>query len=120
MKRGRVPDAPLRMVIRNRLESYTVSRPTLSKDAIGQSDSSYSTHEERLWVYNPSTTTTQVDFGEQQEGDLSALGLPDADVQEDDRIDYGGHTYEVDSPPTSIGNESYDDYVTLSLTRVRE
>lgn len=119
MKRGRIPDSPMRMVIRNRLEEYDVSRRTGTKDSIGQSSDTFSVSDTlRLWIYNPRTTTTQVDFGERTEGDLNGIALPDCDIRKDDRIEYGGYTYKVSSPPDTMGNESLNEFQTFTLVRV--
>ena len=121
MKRGKIPDAPMRMVIRNRLEYYTVYRRASGKDSLGQSNDQYTeSHDERLFVYRPNNSTTQTDFGERVEGDLNGIGLPSANIGKDDRIEYNGERYEVDSSPEKRGNESMNDFITFSLSKIQD
>jgi len=121
MKRGRLPTGSMRMVIRNHLETYQIYTPETQRDGIGQANATYSEgHIEDVWLFNPSTTTTQIDFGEQSEAELMGIALPDAEISKDHRIEYGDWTYEVSSPPEVRGSRERNEFLTFELERVQD
>lgn len=85
----------LQMVVRRHLNQFTVTRPTYGDGRFGESSESETTHLADLWVYNPEEQNIGTEYGDRLEGDLQALCFPSEDIEHEDRIDYGGFTYEV-------------------------
>lgn len=91
----RKPHNMLRLVIKQHLTAYTVERVDVSPDSMGGVSETSTTHTARLWVYSPDEFQLNIDIGERFDGDIQALTLPSEDIQENDRIQYGTDSYEV-------------------------
>lgn len=94
--RGRALGA-ITKIIGSRTSATTITRPTTTTDSLDQKTETTTTHTEDLWITEPSKVQTEVSTGERLDADLMALGIDGIDVQQDDRIDHGGVTYEVDT-----------------------
>lgn len=111
-------------VMRGRLQATTISRPSETLGDLDQTETTTSTHQEDLWVFDPMKSVGETVAGERLTGDLAALGLDGIDVAKDDRITHGGVEYEVDTVTgypsdadadgTTHGNTRY---FTISLVR---
>lgn len=105
MKPGRLPVGPFRSTIRTRSRGYTIKRRTSDDDTTyGNPDSEYTAlnNTRDLYLYDESESVSVVPAGEQFDGGLNGYAFDSVDVQEDDRVDYGSGTYEIESIQTFV------------------
>lgn len=97
---GKFPTAPFTEIIESSARPFALDRAveSPSETAFG-SDSSYEADATiaDIYVFAPTERPSYVPEGERQAGALEGLCLPDADVQLDDRLEYGGGTFEVEA-----------------------
>lgn len=70
-----------------------------------------------LWVYSPEETNIDTQYGDRIGGSLQALALPGVDVEVDDRLQHGAHTYEVDDYD-HLPNDDNKQLMLIGLNRV--
>lgn len=104
----------LRMIVRKRAETFTITRPTEGSGAMGGT-SSESTHEADVFVFAPSETSADTQYGDRYTGALGGLALPTEDVEKGDRLTYQNVPYEVAEVSTS--DDVGDTLVRLSFER---
>lgn len=106
----------LRMVVRQRSDTYTVTRGDGSIGDLGEKVESDSTHNADAWIFEPNQSPIETEFGDRLAGDLRALSLPSEDWEHADEIDHGGNTYQVQDP-YHIPNESNKKLKVFDLQR---
>lgn len=119
MNVGRLPSADFGAIIRAQSDSYTITRVTgMTTDASGYVTETTSTHNEDIYLFDPSAISVQSELGERMEGDLMGRALPSADLQEDDRLNHGGVKYEIVrlDPLPSASQEAFK---SITLERVQ-
>lgn len=80
-------------------ESYTVEREQADDDGQYGTQRSYQAVGERqLYLYVDTQTVSTTAVGETTEQILRGYAKVSTDIQADDRVDYGGQTYEFDDP----------------------
>lgn len=118
---GRIPFDVLRRQVRALTSVYSLDRLVDTDDAtrFGEEES-YETDEvtTELHLFRAQSRPEFLPEGVNMEGSLQGIALPNADVQERDRLDYAGRTYEVEAvdPVTHSGETQM---YTLTLTEVR-
>jgi hypothetical protein len=88
----------IRRVIRARSEPFDVHRPSDTTGRYGEDSTEWTVVATAdLWVQPPRQVTEDTEFGERYSGDMVALGLADANIEERDRVLVGAETYEVEA-----------------------
>lgn len=107
---------PLRMVVRKRSSTYTLTRvDSTGTGNAGETTTTTSDHDEDLWLFDDRRSKVEELFGEEVQGDLGCVALDEADVQKHDRLTYDGAAYEVEDEPRSVPSEG-SQIVMVSLT----
>lgn len=104
----------LESIAQDRMETFTVERPTETTGARGGTDST-STHEVDMWVFSPMEVTTDTEYGDRLTGSLGGLAHSSADVAEGDRITYQSVPYEVTG--TVVTDEVDDVLMAINFER---
>lgn len=116
----KLPTAPLTRVIKQSSRPFSLDRlDTTSSDTEFGRDQTYISDATTadIYVYQPSERPDHVLEGEQVTGSLRGLCLPSEDVQTDDRLEYAGGTWEIESKvPIDHGTETLA--YQLSMQRV--
>lgn len=100
MRIGKVPSGPLRMLVRERTQTYTLYRPDGDTSGYGEtgtalSGAEYSETTADLDLFAPQNEPEQYPTGVQSNASLQGLCLPGTDVQEGDVLAYGSTHFEV-------------------------
>lgn len=85
----------LQSIIGRKTRPYTVKRPSKNINAVGEVEDTASTHQADLYIYQNSERSVQLPMGETTGSGPTGLALPSADLQDGDRVEYGGDTYEM-------------------------
>lgn len=117
---GKLPTAPLRQTVVRRSRPYALDRRQPRDDSKPGSGEQYEADAviTDLYVYSPTSNETVTAVGEQSRGALTGLCLPDADVKDGDRIDYGNNQYELVEPIEGLPNERDPSVLQLTFERV--
>lgn len=100
--------APYHRIVQTHGEEVSVRRRDSDTDQQYGSEVTYSSVGPRfLYIDGLSESEQPTGAGEFQSSMLIAFSLPDEDIQENDRFDHAGYTYEVDTkyPLQSDGRE---------------
>lgn len=115
MRKGKLPDGPLRQIIQMESETYTVTRHTKSISEIGDVTETDVTHKENIHVFKASRSPVQLPHGETFDESLTGLALPDADLQDGDEITYNNTDFEL--TVTEVPDTASTKYISLDLER---
>lgn len=86
----------IRRVIRLRSNTYTVTRQTGTEDVgMGETRPTTSTLDVDAYLYLPTETPIETEFGDRLDGDLNGVALPSADVEARDVYTHGGTDFVV-------------------------
>jgi len=97
MRLGRRPTSRLRSVLRQHLESFTVTRVSgESTNDLGEVTETTTTITEDLWIFETATQKIEDLFGEDLTGDAAGLALDGADIQHGDKLTFQSTEYEVE------------------------
>jgi len=116
---GRVPKGPMMQIIRENTETYTLYEQSGSTSSYAGTEYVDNGKTADLYLFSPQDITEIVISGEQDGGSLQGLCLPDQDISEGDRVNYGQGRYEVENI-TPMPDATNPDIYELALTQVVE
>lgn len=85
----------IRQVVRLNSTSYTITRPGEEKGRFGESTPSTSTHTADAWLFSPSETNIDTEFGDRLTGSLAGMALPTENIVVGDRVTFQSTEYKV-------------------------
>lgn len=124
MRRGRLPTGPLKQLVQMEAQPITIKRRPKQVDSAGdggiyRDDTSYNgSHTANLALNLQGVSTSIQTEGEVTEGTLVGFCDPNVDIKVGDRIDYGGTTYELDTPPEKVPSPQNPQLLSLTFTAV--
>lgn len=91
--------AGITRVIRARVSTQMVTRPTNSTGSLDESSESTTDHREDMWLFRPNESVAEEIAGDRIGGSLGGFCIADGtvDIQHRDRVTYGGVEYEIDT-----------------------
>lgn len=113
---GPKPTGMIRSVIKQNHEVMTFQRPSFGKSSVGETTDTTQPVELTVWVFRPSNTLVQNDFGERLDGDMGGLCIASEDIKVNDRVEVGGRKYEVNAV-NNLPNADNTTYKFFSLVR---